>query len=261
MDLPSRYKGSSFFELLKTDAPHLLPSIRLEPGVEFPEAVPKGTTVLALKVADGLVMVGDRMAVEGFAVSDRRIEKVHKADDFTTIAIAGVAGPCLEVVRLFKTELEHYEKIESERLALEGKANKLAQMVRANLPSAMQGLVVIPILAGYDERAGVGRIFKYDITGGRYEEDDYYATGSGGREARATLKKLYRDRLPEDDGIKVGLHALMDAADEDVGTAGPDMIRGIYPTVKIITHKGIQDVPEDKVRSAVEDLIAARKEG
>lgn len=261
MDLPDQYKGSSFFELLKTDAPHLLPSINLEPGMELPETAPKGTTVLALKVADGVVMVGDRMAVEGFAVSDRRIEKVHKADDLTAIAIAGVAGPCLEVVRLFKTELEHYEKIESERLVLEGKANKLAQMVRANLPSAMQGLVVIPILAGYDERAEVGRIFKYDITGGRYEEDDYYATGSGGREARAALKRLYQDELPVDDGIRAGIHALMDAADEDVGTAGPDLIRGIYPTVKVITREGIEDVPEDTVRSAIEGLISARQEG
>lgn len=261
MDLPTRYQGSSFFDLLKTDAPQLMPSITLEPGSELPESAPKGTTVLALKIDEGVVMVGDRMAVEGFAVSDRKIEKVHKADDYTAIAIAGVAGPCLEVVRLFQTELQHYEKIESERLALDGKANKLAQMVRANLPAAMQGLMVIPILAGFDERAEVGRIFKYDITGGRYEEDDFYATGSGGREARGALRKLYRDGLPVDEGIRAGLHALMDAADEDVGTAGPDTIRGIYPTVKVITRDGIKDVEDDKVRSAVEDLIAARREG
>lgn len=255
----NRYHGSSFWELLKNDVPDLLPSITLEPGVELPPSATHGTTILALKVADGVVMIGDRMATEGFHVSDRRIEKVFRADECTLIAIAGVAGPCLEAVRLFQTELEHYEKIEGERLVLEGKANKLAQMVRANFPQALQGLVVIPILAGYDDRAEVGRIFKYDLTGGRYEEQDYFATGSGGREAKAALKKLYREGLPGDEGIRVGLEALLDAADEDVGTGGPDLVRGIFPTVKVISSEGIQDVPEETVRSVVETLTAARQ--
>jgi proteasome beta subunit len=259
VQLPKRYLGSSFWELLKADAPDLLPSIDLEPGAELPPSATHATTVLALKVADGVVMIGDRMATEGFHVSDRRIEKVFKADERTLIAIAGVAGPCLEAVRLFQTELEHYEKIEGERLVLEGKANKLAQMVRANFPQALQGLVVIPILAGYDDRTGAGRIFKYDLTGGRYEEEDYYATGSGGREAKAALKKLYRSGLPTDEGIRVGIEALLDAADEDVGTGGPDLTRGIFPTVKVITGQGIQEVPEDTVRSAVESITAARQ--
>ncbi|MCH7922750.1 MAG: proteasome subunit beta [Nitrospinae bacterium] len=259
MQLPTQYQGSSFWELLKTDTPDLVPSILLEPGAELPPSQPHGTTILALKVADGVVMVGDRMATEGFHVSDRRIEKVFKADGSTLIAIAGVAGPCLEAVRLFQTELEHYEKIEGEQLVLEGKANKLAQMVRANLPSALQGLIVIPILAGYDDRSEVGRIFKYDLTGGRYEEDDYHATGSGGREAKAALKKLYREELPTDEGIRIGLEALMDAADEDVGTGGPDISRGIFPTVKVISGEGIHEVPEDEVRPIIETLTAARQ--
>ncbi len=259
MRFSNRYHGSSFWELLRNDAPDLLPSITLEAGVELPPSATHGTTILALKVADGVVMIGDRMAIEGFHVSDRRIEKVFRADERTLIAIAGVAGPCLEAVRLFQTELEHYEKIEGEGLVFEGKANKLAQMVRANFPQALQGLVVIPILAGYDDRAGVGRIFKYDLTGGRYEEQDYFATGSGGREAKAALKQLYREGLPGDEGIRVGLEALLDAADEDVGTGGPDLTRGIFPTVKVISSEGIQDVPEETVRSVVETLTAAQQ--
>ena len=259
MRFSNRYHGSSFWELLRNDAPDLLPSITLEAGVELPPSATHGTTILALKVADGVVMIGDRMAIEGFHVSDRRIEKVFRADERTLIAIAGVAGPCLEAVRLFQTELEHYEKIEGEGLVFEGKANKLAQMVRANFSQALQGLVVIPILAGYDDRTGAGRIFKYDLTGGRYEEQDYFATGSGGREAKAALKKLYREGMPGDEGIRVGLEALLDAADEDVGTGGPDLTRGIFPTVKVISSEGIQDVPEETVRSVVETLTAARQ--
>ncbi|MFQ5648254.1 MAG: proteasome subunit beta, partial [Candidatus Aenigmatarchaeota archaeon] len=186
----------------------------------------EGTTVLALKYSQGVVMVGDRMAVEGFQVSSKKIDKVFKSDEHSAIAIAGAAGPCMEMVKLFQTELQHYEKLEGDELALEGKANKLAQMINRNLPAALHGLVVIPIFAGYDTRRGEGRIFRYDITGGRYEEEEYYATGSGGKDARNTLKKLYRKGLSEEEAVKIGIEALLDASEEDLGTAGADLIKG-----------------------------------
>ena len=154
--------------------------------------MPHGTTVLALRYRDGVIMAGDRQASEGYQVAHRRIEKIFKADDLSGVGIAGAAGPAMEMARLFQTELEHYEKVEGENLSLDGKANKLGQMIRMNLPMAMQGLVVVPIFAGFDERAGVGRLFKYDVTGGRYEETDYFAQGSGGKDARDSLKKRFR---------------------------------------------------------------------
>jgi proteasome beta subunit len=164
------------------------------------------------------------------------------------------------MVRLFQTELEHYEKVEGDRLTLEGKANKLSQMIRANLPAAMQGLVVVPLFAGYDERRGEGRIFKYDVTGGRYEEDDYHATGSGGKDARSSLKKRYRPELSRDDAVKAAIEALFDAADEDVGTGGPDLLRGIFPTVAAISAEGLVELPEEDIRRLFEELISERQE-
>jgi proteasome beta subunit len=164
------------------------------------------------------------------------------------------------MVRLFQTELEHYEKVEGERLTLEGKANKLSQMIRANLPAAMQGLVVVPVFAGFDLAQGRGRIFKYDVTGGRYEEDDYHATGSGGKDARGSLKKRYRDNLPREDAVKFAIEALFDAADEDVGTGGPDLMRGLFPNVVAISESGTLEIPEDDIRGLFEELIAERSE-
>ncbi|HEX2295590.1 MAG TPA: proteasome subunit beta, partial [Actinomycetota bacterium] len=174
--MPVYGPGSSFSEVLRARSPELLPPAEADGPLHAPE----GTTVLALRFADGVIVAGDRRATEGFQIAHRSIEKVFAADDMSAVAIAGAAGPAVEMVRLFQTELEHYEKVEGERLTLEGKANKLSQMIRANLPAAMQGLAVVPLFAGYDEARGQGRIFKYDITGGRYEEDDYHATGSGG---------------------------------------------------------------------------------
>ena len=197
--------------------------------------------MLAIKYREGVVIAGDRRATEGFQIADRRIEKVFKIDEYSAMAIAGAAGPCIEMARLFQTELEHYEKLEGVQLSCEGKANKLGQMVKANLPMVFQGLVVMPLYVGYDVRRGEGRIFKYDITGGRYEESEYHAIGSGGKDARNTIREHYRDGLTEEEALRVSLLALYNAADEDVGTGGPDLIRGIYPTRQIgrcLGHRG-----------------------
>jgi proteasome beta subunit len=223
------------------------------------QTIPIATTILALRCAVGVIMAGDRQATEGFEISSRRIEKVHNADSHSVVAIAGAAGPCLEMVRLFQIEMEHYQKIEGEDLALDGKANKLAQMVKQNLPAAFQGLVVIPIFAGYDVHTKNGRIFKYDVTGGRYEEHEFYATGSGGKEARSTLKKFFKKNMSRDEAVQLALEALIDAADLDVGTAGPDIARGIYPQVKIVTQDGITDVESEMLRPLSSQLLAAPK--
>jgi proteasome beta subunit len=264
------YLSTSFVDVLRAHAPDALPPAVLperpraspeSPGpVGGPVGVPVGTTILALRYVDGVVVAGDRQATEGYQVAHRRIEKVYRADEHSAIAIAGAAGPSIEMARLFQTELEHYEKVEGDGLSLEGKANKLAQMIRMNLPMAMQGLVVIPIFAGFDLKRGGGRIFKYDITGGRYEETEYYATGSGGKDARTTLKKLYRPECSRSDALRIAAEALVDAAEEDVGTGGPDPIHGVYPSMKVITRGGFEEVAESEVRLHCDAILTARRE-
>jgi proteasome beta subunit len=253
------YSTSSFSELLRRSSPHLLPSAEARPAEDAAmPSVPHGTTVLALRYRDGVVMAGDRQASEGYQVAHRRIEKIFKSDDLSAVGIAGAAGPAMEMARLFQTELEHYEKVEGENLSLDGKANRLGAMIRANLPMAMQGLVVVPIFAGFDERAGVGRLFKYDVTGGRYEETDYFAQGSGGKDARDSLKKRFRRDMAKDEATRVALEALIDAADEDLGTGGPDLQRGIFPTVKTITRSGISDMLDEDIRRVCEAILGDR---
>ncbi len=249
------YATSSFLEVLRRESPHMMPT----PGLSGSAAdVPHGTTVLALRFRDGVIMAGDRQATAGYQVASRRIDKVFKCDDLSGIGIAGAAGPAMEMAKLFQTELEHYEKVEGDNLSLEGKANKLSQMIRMNLQVAMMGLAVVPIFAGFDERAGVGRLFKYDITGGRYEEKDYDAQGSGSKDARDSLKKLWRREMYRDDALRVSLEALIDAADEDVGTGGPDLVRGIFPTVKTVTRSGFTDIGEDEVRRVCDAILKDR---
>jgi proteasome beta subunit len=253
------YATSSFLDVLRRQAPHLLPdSTPLARGGAGD--VPHGTTVIAIRYREGVIMAGDRQPTAGFQVASRRMEKIFKSDELSGMGIAGAAGPAMEMAKLFQTELEHYEKVEGENLSLEGKANRLGQMVRMNLPAALQGLVVVPIFAGFDEKAGVGRLFKYDVTGGRYEETDYDAQGSGSKDARDSLKKLWRRDLPQDEAIRVVLEALWDAADEDVGTGGPDLVRGIFPTVKTITRDGFAEVLDPDIRRTYEAITADRRQ-
>jgi proteasome beta subunit len=242
----------SFVDLVRRSRPESLPTAT---GTTHDVASPHGTTVVALKFASGVVFGGDRRATEGFTIADEKMEKVFAADDLSVIAIAGAAGQAIEIVKLFQLELEHYEKITGDRLSLEGKANRLAQMIRGNLPMAIQGLVVVPLFGGFDERRDEGRIFYYDATGGRWEEDDYHATGSGGRPARSSLKKRWRPGLDRGEALEVAVEALVDASQEDAATGGPDPTRGIFPTVVVVTAEGAESVGADELRSAYERVV------
>jgi proteasome beta subunit len=249
----------SFIDALRTFAPELLEPPVLPPGMA-PEAT-HATTVAALLFADGVVIAGDRRATEGYSIAQRDIEKVFPADDYSAVAFAGVAGTGIEMIRLFQTELEHYEKIEGSPLSLEGKANKLGQMVRSNLAMAMQGLVVVPLFCGYDLRRKTGRIFRYDVTGGRWEDADFHTIGSGGRDARGSLKKRWRPDLDRDAAVGAAVEALYDAAEEDTATGGPDLVRGIFPLVVTVTARGYQRVDDDEVRAMAERVVAAQANG
>jgi proteasome beta subunit len=220
----------------------------------------EGTTIIALTYQTGVIMAGDRRATTGNIISKRDMRKVFEADAWSAVGIAGAAGPGQELAKLFATQLEHYEKIEGGPLSLEGKANQLAQMVRTNLPMAMQGLVVVPLFAGYDARERVARIYEFDAIGGRYEERRFATSGSGGRDARGSLKARYREGLDRDAAIDTVIEALWDAADEDSATGGPDLVRGIYPLVVIIDADGYHELDDETVATRVESVIALRRE-
>jgi proteasome beta subunit len=248
----------SFADLLRTNRPEAQPHVTAGAAESFSA---HGTTVLGLKFADGIVMAGDRRATEGYAIADDKVEKVFQADDHSTVAIAGAAGQAVEIVKLLQVELEHYEKVQGDKLSLEGKANRLGQLIRQNFPLALQGLVVVPIFGGFDLRREEGRLFRYDATGGRWEEEDFMSTGSGGRPAKSSLKKLWRREMSRDEAVRVAVEALRDAAQEDVATGGPDPTRGIFPIVKIVTDGGVEDVSTDEVRGVYEAMIAEEQRG
>lgn len=245
---------SSFSALLEHNDLHPTWDVDAASGLTVPEA----TTVLALRWTDGVVMAGDRRATAGNVIAHSRVKKVYRADDYSAVAIAGTAGMAVELTKLFQTELEHYEKIEDVRLSLDGKANFLARMVRGNLPMAFQGLVVVPLFSGYDESGGSGKLYSYDVVGGRYEEQDYSTTGSGGAEAKAFLKATWRPDLDRDEALKIAIEALVSAAEEDAATGGPDPKRGIYPNVVTVTADGYREIPDEEIAPIVDEVLEGR---
>lgn len=255
--------SSSFIDFLADHQPELLPGRRGLPEGVMVEA-PHGTTIVAAIFDGGVVIAGDRRATMGNVIAQRDMEKVFPADEFSAVGIAGTAGLAIEMVRLFQLELEHYEKIEGTTLSLEGKANRLTTMIRGNLGMAMQGLAVVPLFAGYDLDLGRGRIFNYDVTGGRSEERGFTATGSGSVFARGSMKKLFREDLTADQAVTMVVQALYDAADDDSATGGPDLARKIFPIVSLITEDGFRRLTEAEVTEvvvAITDERLARPNG
>lgn len=260
--LPAAYLRSgspSFADFLADLAPEVLRA-RLQSSADASGLAPHGTTIVALRGSFGAVMAGDRRATMGNVISQRDIEKVFLADEHSMIGIAGTAGIAVELVRLFQVELEHYEKIEGLQLSLDGKANRLSALLRGNLGMAMQGLAVVPLFAGYDLDRSRGRIFSYDVTGGRYEEHDYHAVGSGSFFAKSSIKKMYREAMTADQAIVVALQALYDAADDDSATGGPDLARGIFPVVAVSDATGVRLIDEDTMTSMVTAIVQERQQ-
>jgi proteasome beta subunit len=249
---------SSFADFLGEVSPELLPARRTLPQGSAAELAPHATTIVAATFPGGVVMAGDRRATMGNIIAQRDIEKVFPADEYSAVGIAGTAGLAVEMVRLFQTELEHYEKIEGSTLSMDGKANRLSALIRNNLGLAMQGLAVVPLFAGFDRRSNQGRIFSYDVTGGRYEETAFHSVGSGSMFARGALKKLYRDDLSEEDCVTAAVQALYDAADDDSATGGPDLARRIFPVVSVITARGHRRMSETDVATIADRVVAGR---
>jgi len=249
--------SSSFTDFLAAAAPDLLPR-----PVPASANVPHGTTIVAAEYTDGVVMAGDRRATAGNLIAQRDIEKVFASDEYSLVGIAGTAGLAIEIVRLYQVELEHYEKIEGTRLTLDGKANRLSTMIRGNLAMAMQGLAVVPLFAGYDpdaaDPARAGRIYSFDVTGGRYPETYYEAIGSGSVFARSSLKKLWKPAMDRDAIVRVAVEALYDAADDDSATGGPDLTRRIFPVVMLATAEGTSRVTDDELDGVVRQLLDDR---
>jgi len=246
---PTDSPGSSFIDLVHRQG--LSPSL---PADLTDLSIPHATTCVALRYNDGVVMAGDRRATSGNWISHRSMEKVVQADEFSGVAIAGAAGPAMEMIKLFQLQLEHYEKMEGKHLSLEGKANQLSVMVRNNLPAAMQGLMVVPIFAGYEPRDGKGRLWDYDATGGRYEEREYVAVGSGGMLAGTVIKVGWRNDLSRDEAVLLACKALWEAAEADSATGGPDALRGVYPIVASISSVGWESAPDDELARVFEAL-------
>ncbi|MFB7269432.1 proteasome subunit beta [Streptomyces sp. NPDC056244] len=250
--------SSSFMDFLAHHSPDMLPGKRSLPPLQGAIEAPHGTTIVAATFDGGVVLAGDRRATMGNMIAQRDIEKVFPADEYSAVGIAGTAGLAVEMVKLFQLELEHFEKVEGAQLSLEGKANRLSTMIRSNLAMAMQGLAVVPLFAGWDVDRGKGRIFSYDVTGGRSEELGFASTGSGSIFARGAMKKLYREDLTEEQATTLVVQALYDAADDDSATGGPDVARRIYPIVTTITDEGFRKLTDEESSEIARSILEHR---
>lgn len=254
---------SSFSELLRRQAPHLLPAGGPDGELPVSNALPHGTTIVAIKFPGGVLIAGDRRSTQGNMIAGRDVQKIHVTDDYTATGIAGTAAIAVEFARLYAVELEHYEKLEGVALTFAGKVNRLAIMVRGNLGAALQGFVALPLLVGYDlddpNADGAGRIVSFDAAGGwNVELEGYQSVGSGSIFAKSSIKKLYSRVTDAETALSVAVEALYDAADDDSATGGPDLVRGIYPTAVVIQAEGAEEIAEERIAGLAREVVERR---
>jgi len=254
---------SSFSDFLRREAPQLLPTTAVPGAMSAGDALPHGTTIVALRYPGGVLIAGDRRSTQGNMIAGRDVQKVYITDDYTATGIAGTAAIAVEFARLYAVELEHYEKVEGVPLTFRGKVNRLSTMVRGNLGAALQGFIALPLLVGYDlddpDSRAAGRIVSFDAAGGwNIEEEGYQSVGSGSIFAKSSIKKLYANVTDADSALSAAVEALYDAADDDSATGGPDLVRGIFPTAVTIEADGAAEVSEERISRLAREVIEAR---
>src|SRR5690625_590526 len=124
------------------------------------------------------------------------------------------------------------------------------------MPTALLCIVAVPLLGGYAAVTGEGPLFSHDAVGGRYEEQDYYSVGSGSVYAQGSMKKLWQPRMDTQQAVRVAMHALIDAADDDTATGGPDPARQIYPVVMTVDEHGATTVPPAELAAVAAQIQA-----
>lgn len=231
-------------------------------GLSSHTEVTTGTTVFAMKYADGVLVAGDRRATAGNVVMYDRTDKVIELDRFSVLAIAGVPATAFEMARILEHSFKYYRRSQLQDLSFEGKLRALSTLLKNNAPAALAGTgTVAPVFAGYDSLEGCGKIFFYDILGAEFEAVEYAVSGSGSPTIRGIL--FYMNRwgsgpvagLDEEEALTFVLRLMTSAAEFDSATGGVDAQAQLYPIVKRISAEGVRTIPVDRLKTLFSEKI------
>ncbi|MBX3118385.1 MAG: hypothetical protein KF784_04915 [Fimbriimonadaceae bacterium] len=212
-----------------------------------------GTTVLALRHKDGVLMLADRRATAGNLVMFDHAEKIIALDDSTILAISGSFARSVEVSRFLKHSFKYYRRTVLSEMSLDGKLMEISRALAGNLSAAMEGVgVFLPIVAAYDAKTGGFSMHFFDVAGARFQNAQYACAGSGSERIRGVFEFLGRTKKPWetrplDDVLADGLLMLDIAADLDSATGG---FSKILPAAFSLTVDGIRPVDEKQLQKA-----------
>lgn len=258
-------EGRDFFDLLTSEG-YRFPAKALSPsdpaGSGLPFEPTEGTTILALRYRDGVMVAGDRRATAGHTVLYDRADKVIPIDDYSLMAISGSPAMAFEIARILEHSFQYHRRRQLQEMSIEAKLRRLSLLIRDNLPMAVQGIgAVIPIFATYDQEADLGRIYFYDVLGAQFEVADFATTGSGSSAVRGAMYYMNRwggppfSQLSREDAVGLSLRLLFTASEYDSATGRYESSAGVYPTVKTITSGGQEDIDLDELRALHERFL------
>jgi proteasome beta subunit len=249
-----------FLQLLKEQG-YSLPApshVGDNPGTD----ITRGTTILAMRYRDGVLVAGDRRATAGNTVMYDRTDKVLELDRYSVMAIAGVPATAYEMARILEHSFKYYRRSQLQELSFEGKLRAVSKLLKDNVAAALAGTgAVAPIFAGYDHDQGTAKIYFYDILGAEFEGVEYAVSGSGSPTIRGILHYLNTwggqplNRLPEEEATVQALRLLTSAAEFDSATGGVNREAGLYPIVKLIRASGVQVLADAQLRSLFDTQV------
>jgi proteasome beta subunit len=263
--VPQFLHDGDFVNVLKTHGYPVAPVIasavaKFQHETKDGRIATEGTTVLAIKYKDGVLVAGDRRATAGNLVMYERAEKLINVDAHSILAIAGVPAVAFEMARVLEHSFKYYQRSQLQEMSTEGKVRSLSRLLKENLPLTLQGVgMVVPIFATYDRANGKdegGKVYFYDALGAQFEGVDYSASGSGSLAVRSVLHYLNTwggkplARYNEQEIIVAALRVLDTAADSDTATSGYNPKSNIFPLVRTITSEGIHEISEADLAKA-----------
>src|SRR5215470_14139112 len=247
-----------FLQLLKEQGYQFGTSVRAGEGQE----ITRGTTILAMKYRDGVLVAGDRRATAGNMVMYDRTDKVLELDRHSVMAIAGVPATAYEMVRILEHSFKYYRRTQLQELSFEGKLRAVSKLLKENVAAALAGTgAVVPVFAGYDMEQSLAKIYFYDILGAEFEGVEYAVSGSGSPTIRGILHYLNTwgeqplNVLPEEQAMVQALRLLTTAAEFDSATGGVNREASLYPVVKLITGAGVQTVPDAALKPLYDSQV------
>ena len=203
------------------------------------EKILHGTTTVAIKVKDGVVLCADMRASAGYFIANNNTMKIQKIEQHAGLTLAGGVADAQNIVDVLRYHANVHRIQNQEPIPIKSLARLTSLMFHQN-----RGYPFIAdiFVGGYDNQGP--QLFNIDMFGS-VEEKNYVTTGSGSPVAYGLLEEEYKDNLTLDEAKSIALRAVKAAITRNIGTGD-----GI--NVALIDKNGFQLLDNERKKAVLD---------